>query len=82
MSDDRRERPDDRRLLPRGGGRRAADPPAEWVSITVYAKKHGVSRVTVYKWLSLKLLDTYQAGRVVRIFNKPPRNISGECSGV
>lgn len=74
MSDDlvdRRQRPD-RRILPRPGGRRATDPPADWLSVTDYARVHGVSRTTVNKWMRAAILQTYRVGKLIRIRNIPP----------
>lgn len=65
-------KPDRRRTLSRPGGRRATDPPADWISIAAYAVRYGVNRHTVYKWLDADILDTYQAGSILRIRNLPP----------
>lgn len=46
--------------------------PRLWVSITTYARIHGVSRPTVYKWLDADLLEYFREGGVVRIKNLPP----------
>lgn len=54
------------------GGRRAVDPPAEWVSITAYAKAYSLSRPTVYKWIDGQLLTTCRVGKLIRIRNQPP----------
>ena len=67
----------DRRALPRGG-RRSTDPPAEWLSITAYAQQYGVTRGTVYKWLTSNLLCTYRLGPVRRIRNLPPDQHASE----
>lgn len=71
MSDERRRQPE-RRQSNRGGGRRATDPPVEWLSITDYATVYGVSRTTVYKWLKAGLLETYQRADLIRIRHRPP----------
>jgi excisionase family DNA binding protein len=62
----------DRRSFPRPGGRRATDPPADWLSITDFAARYGVHRATVYKWLSANLLHIYRVGGLTRIRNLPP----------
>lgn len=64
--------PDRRRTLARPGGRRASDPQAEWVNISLYAERYGISRYTVYKWLDAKVLRFYEAPGVLRIRNLPP----------
>jgi excisionase family DNA binding protein len=69
---ERRQNGPNRRRMPRPGGRRATDPPAEWLSITEYACRHSVSRHTVYKWLREGLLEHYAVETVVRIRNRPP----------
>jgi hypothetical protein len=61
-----------RRVIPRLGGRRADDPPAEWVTVTAFALRYGVDRSTVYKWLDSELLLTYRVGKLLRIRNLPP----------
>lgn len=65
-------REDNRRRLPRPGGRRADDDPPEWVTISSYADRFGVNRTTVYKWLGEGLLETYRVGALVRVRNVPP----------
>jgi hypothetical protein len=66
------ERADRRQLLVRRGGRRASDPPADWLSVTDYAARFGVDRSTVYKWLGEDLLETYRMDNILRIKNLPP----------
>ncbi len=45
----------------------------EWLSIGAYARAHGVSRATVYKWLECGLLEHYRMPpSLVRIRNMPP----------
>jgi hypothetical protein len=66
------QQPDRRRALARPGGRRATDPPAEWITITAFADRYGVNRHIVYKWLANKLLDIYEVGSLLRIRNLPP----------
>lgn len=70
MKDERREV--DRRRFPRAGGRRAGDPPAEWLSIQAYAECYGAHPNTVAKWVRSKILEVYRIGRMVRIRNIPP----------
>lgn len=62
----------DRRRMPRPGGRRTDDPPPDWVSITEFAQRYGVTRGKVYEWLAAKILWTYQVGTLTRIRNLPP----------
>jgi excisionase family DNA binding protein len=71
VADDRREIAD-RRIVPRPGGRRATDEPPEWVTVSAFARKMGVDRGTVYKWLEAGILDTYRVGLLLRIRNIPP----------
>lgn len=73
MTEERRTQPD-RRILPRPGGRRATDPPADWLSVTDYARVHGVSRRTVQKWLRANILLIYKVGTLIRIRNLPPND--------
>lgn len=47
-------------------------PRAEWVTVTAYAHRFGISRATVYKWLDAKLLETYRLRHVLRVRNLPP----------
>jgi len=75
----------DRRGHARQGGRRATDVPADWVSISEYARRYGVDRSTVRKWLSVPAVETpqrslsngilefYRAPAVIRIRNVPPQ---------
>jgi hypothetical protein len=71
--EDRRDpcRPD-RRKVPRPGGRRETDEPCEWLSISDYARRYGVDRATVYKWLRADILLIYRVKTLVRIRNLPP----------
>lgn len=71
MSEDRRAQPD-RRAGIRRGGRRASDPPPEWVSISEFARRYGVARGTVYKWLAEEILVVYRVGSLIRVRNIPP----------
>lgn len=73
---DRRE--DDRRRLPRPGGRRADDPPADWISIAEYADRYGVHWHTVSKWVKAGILESYRCAKVVRIRNLPPDQHSSQ----
>jgi hypothetical protein len=68
------QQPDRRRTLARPGGRRASDPPAEWITIAAYAVRYGVNRHIVYKWLAAHLLDIYEVGSLLRIRNLPRTN--------
>jgi hypothetical protein len=70
---DRRD-PDrpDRRKSSRPGSRRADDPPPDWLSISDFAKRYGIDRGTVYKWLRAQLLDVYRVDTLLRIRNLPP----------
>ena len=43
-----------------------------WLSISDYAFHYGVSRKTVWKWLTSGLLETYRVGRCLRIKNMAP----------
>lgn len=71
--DDRRDPSQpDRRKTARVGGRRANDPPPDWISISAFARKYGVDRSIVYKWLRAQVLDTYEVGTLLRIRNLPP----------
>lgn len=74
MTSDRRNpnQMDRRSTVPRRGGRRAQDLPAEWVSATIYAQRYGIDRKTVRKWLRAQILRTYQVGTLLRIRNLPP----------
>ena len=75
MNVDRRDplRPDRRKLLARVGGRRATDTTdREWLTVTAFAARYGVSRGTVYKWLAGRHLETYEQGTVLRVRNLPP----------
>lgn len=47
-------------------------PPPTWLSISAYARAYGIDRVTVYKWLDAKLLETYRQGGCRRIKNVRP----------
>lgn len=47
---------------------------SRWISISQYARLYGVSRPTVYKWLKAGLLETWKAGRCVRVLNRKPRD--------
>ena len=49
-----------------------ATPDPAWLSITAYAHHYGVSRKTVWKWLTSGLLETYRVGRCLRIKNMAP----------
>lgn len=70
---DRRDpRRPDRRVIFRAGGRRRTDTSADWLSVSDYARRYGVDRGTVYKWLNAELLDVYKMGLIVRIRNRPP----------
>jgi hypothetical protein len=71
---DRRDpdRADRRQTSMRAGGRRATDPPADWVSVSDYAARYGIDRSTVYKWLGEELLEIYRVGSLLRIKNLPP----------
>jgi hypothetical protein len=69
---DKERRVATRRYHPRPGGRRADDPPAEWINISDYAKRYGVARGTVYDWLHEGLLWTYEVGTITRVRNLPP----------
>lgn len=51
---------------------KASDPPAEWVSVSDYARTHSVSRNTVRKWMRARLLEFYKVDVIVRIKNVPP----------
>lgn len=46
---------------------------AEWMTISAYAIKYGVSRNTVYKWLEADLLEVLDALGVRRLRDKPPQ---------
>jgi transposase-like protein len=46
--------------------------PVVWLSVTAYAHAYGVSRTTVYKWLQLGRLGTFQTSYCRRIRNSPP----------
>lgn len=61
-----------RTMLPRRGGRRETDPPADWVTISAFARRYGIDRHTVYKWLDARILQTYAVGKLLRIRNLPP----------
>lgn len=71
MTEDLRQHPD-RRHAGRGGGRRSEDEPPQWLSASAYARRYGIHRSTVAKWLRSKILKVYQVGRIVRIRNIPP----------
>lgn len=43
-----------------------------YLSITKYAKRYGVDRHTVYKWLELGVLEHYRVLTVIRIKDAPP----------
>lgn len=58
--------------MPRLGGRRATDDQPDWLSISAFARKYGIDRTTVYKWLSCELLLTYRVGNLLRVRNLPP----------
>lgn len=45
---------------------------APWLSISAFARRYGVDRGTVHKWLNQKLLDHYRVGLIVRVKNIPP----------
>ena len=44
----------------------------EWVSVTKFARKYGVDRGTVYKWLDNGVLKSYKQGGVRRILDIRP----------
>lgn len=46
---------------------------AAWVSISAYARTHGVHRNTVAKWVKLGVLDFWKQGKIVRVKNQPPQ---------
>lgn len=53
--------------------RRASDWPIEWITVSLFARKYGIDRRTVYKWLDMELLETYRIGAVTRVRDlKPP----------
>jgi len=84
MAEDRRDADQpDRRFSSRARvntGRRDTDPPAEWLSVTAYARVHGVSRRTVQKWLRAAILKTYRVGTLIRIRNIPPDEHQSTCA--
>lgn len=45
---------------------------AGWLSISAFARKYGVHRHTVAKWLRERLLETYRAKSVIRIRDLKP----------
>ena len=45
----------------------------EWLSVTRYAQTYGVHRSTVYKWVTVGVVDIYRVGRLLRVRNEPPR---------
>lgn len=72
MPDQERRGQGDRRLSPRVGGRRASDIPAEYVTVTEFARRYGVGRDTVHKWIGAGILRFYRVETVVRVRNLPP----------
>lgn len=45
----------------------------EWLSVSAYARKYGIARVTVYKFIRTDNVEHWQIGRVLRIKDRPPR---------
>jgi hypothetical protein len=72
MSDRRDPTRPSRRHAPRAGGRRATDPPADYVTVGVFAAKYGVSRNTVKKWMRADILLIYRVGPLVRVRDMRP----------
>lgn len=72
MSDRRDPEQSTRRKLARPGGRRAGDPPVEWLTVNEFADAYSVSRSTVHKWLRAEILEIYRVGALIRIRNLPP----------
>lgn len=62
----------DRRQAARTGGRRASDPPSEWISVPAYAAKYGADASTVHKWLKADVLIHYRVGTLIRVRDLPP----------
>lgn len=52
--------------------RNGARPPATWVSISEYARIHGLHRNTVAKWVKLAAVECWKKGKIVRVKNQPP----------
>jgi len=54
--------------------RNDARTPATWVSISAYARIHGLHRNTVAKWVKLEAVEYWRKGKVVRVKNEPPQD--------
>lgn len=44
----------------------------EWISVSRYATKYGISRHTLYKWMDAGVVHFYRVERVVRVRDQPP----------
>lgn len=47
-----------------------------WISIRAYCARYDVNRKTVYKYLDAGLLASWQVGRVLRVEDCPPQQVT------
>ena len=51
----------------------------EWISISDYARKYGITRHTVYKFIGAGVVRFYKVGSLTRIYDAPPQQ-SSRCA--